>query len=1480
MKQITLIGFLSVLFGFRLFAQPVNDNFAAATDVTAIINAGCTSGGVYTTVAGTADQAKGSCWTNGPNKNVWFKFTATATSFINVQVKVSGAGETMRYPFVALWDGTPAQLACTNNQGAAVDISMSYHGLTPGNTYYISIDNHSGGTYGKFDICLSDVVDYDYPEGATDLTASINGGCSTGGTYSTLFGSADHAKGSCWTNGPNRNRWFKFTATATTFINVQVKVAGGQTMRYPFVALWDASYTQIACTNNQGAAVDISMSYYGLTPGNVYYISVDTHSGGTYGTFDICLSDVVDYDYPEGAVDLTASVNGGCSTGGTYSTLFGSADHAKGSCWTNGPNRNRWFKFTASASTFINVQVKVAGGQTMRYPFVALWDASYTQIACTNNQGAAVDISMSYYGLTPGNVYYISVDTHSGGTYGTFDICLSDVVDYDYPEGAVDLTASINGGCSTGGTYSTLFGSADHAKGSCWTNGPNRNRWFKFTATATTFINVQVKVAGGQTMRYPFVALWDASYTQVACTNNQGAAVDISMSYYGLTPGNVYYISVDTHSGGTYGTFDICLSDVVDYDYPDGAVDLNSLMNGCTSGGTYSTLFASSDHAKGSCWTNGPNRNRWFKFTATATTFINVQVIVASGQTMRYPFVALWDASYTQIACTNNQGAAVDISMSYYGLTPGNVYYISVDNHSGGTYGTFDICVSDIPDYDYPEGAVLLTNLNNYCSTGGTYSTIGGSADHAKGSCWTNGPNRNRWFKFVAISNTVTIQVKVASGQTMRYPFVALWDASYSQLGCTNNAGAAVDISLVYSSLTVGNTYYFSVDNHSGGTYGTFDICINNASSVQYYSIGNGDWSNSAVWSTTGFGGATAGTTPSAQHIVNIQDYTISVTSAQSCAEINMTVSAANTNLTIDNAALTVNGKFNATNGANFGLSAKLNNAATFTVNDDATFTRNGGTGGIQMDINNTSLFSVGKDMLWNSTAGTGSNNLITVNNSADIVVGRDVTQNYSGGQKIGFTFNNSSSFSVGRDFTFTSNAAAKTEAIFNSTSSMSIKRNIVRGATPYGMLTFNNSSSLALNGNANAQILPASAGSGGDAITYKNVTLNNSSGYFPTITMGGAATINGTLTLSDGVVQTTAANIIAMAAGATTSLGSSSSYVNGPVSYAVAASGISTLNFPVGKSTIWGPVSLTVDHSSATSYTYTSEMYNASASALGWTLAPTIDKVSSVRYWDITRSSTLNLNSATVTLTYDATIGVTDYTNLTVVKNTAASPTAWTDINGTATGNTSGSITSGPFTSFSRFTFGNKNGGMNPLPVELLSFDANQIDKAVEISWVTASEKNCDHFIVERSREGNAFEAVAKVTGAGNSSVELSYSTTDYEPYNGISYYRLKQVDFNGTVYYSSMIPVTFSGDLGVFSVYPTLSSGTFTVSYSGNTGQEVLLVIRNILGQEYYSKGFIIENGSFVQAINLTDKLSPGVYMIVASSDDRIHEKKIIIK
>ena len=79
------------------------------------------------------------------------------TGFINVQVKVSGAGETLRNPFVAIFDASLTQVACQNYQGAAVDDCLGTSGLVPGNTYYIAVDNYAGYA-GSFDLCLSDAA--------------------------------------------------------------------------------------------------------------------------------------------------------------------------------------------------------------------------------------------------------------------------------------------------------------------------------------------------------------------------------------------------------------------------------------------------------------------------------------------------------------------------------------------------------------------------------------------------------------------------------------------------------------------------------------------------------------------------------------------------------------------------------------------------------------------------------------------------------------------------------------------------------------------------------------------------------------------------------------------------------------------------------------------------------------------------------------------------------------------------------------------------------------------------------------------------------------------------------------------------------------------------------------------------------------------------------------------------------------------------
>src|SRR6202012_1646971 len=112
-------------------------------DFTALINS-CTSGGTYTTQFATPDQTAASCWSNGPNNNVWFKFTATSTGFINVKVKVSAPVETIQNPFVAIYDASLNPLTCQNYQGAKTNLSLSYLGLTPGSTYYIVVDNYAG----------------------------------------------------------------------------------------------------------------------------------------------------------------------------------------------------------------------------------------------------------------------------------------------------------------------------------------------------------------------------------------------------------------------------------------------------------------------------------------------------------------------------------------------------------------------------------------------------------------------------------------------------------------------------------------------------------------------------------------------------------------------------------------------------------------------------------------------------------------------------------------------------------------------------------------------------------------------------------------------------------------------------------------------------------------------------------------------------------------------------------------------------------------------------------------------------------------------------------------------------------------------------------------------------------------------------------------------------------------------------------------
>ncbi|MFK5883969.1 MAG: hypothetical protein QM489_06450, partial [Candidatus Izemoplasma sp.] len=239
---------------------------------------------------------------------------------------------------------------------------------------------------------------------------------------------------------------------------------------------------------------------------------------------------------------------------------------------------------------------------------------------------------------------------------------------------------------------------------------------------------------------------------------------------------------------------------------------INHSSNNCSPDAAYTTINATADGLKGSCWENGPNYTVWFKFVAT-TVYVNLDLKVGGAEgSMRHPNMALWESdATTQLNCVRRIDASTDVQISHEGLTIGNTYYISVDNYVGGGYqGTFTLCIDNQATYDHVAGAITITHSTNNCSANAAYTTMFASADGLKGSCWENGPNYTRWFKFVATSAKVTLDLKVGGAEgSLRHPNMALWESdATTQVACVRRIDASTDVQISHLGLTIGNTYY------------------------------------------------------------------------------------------------------------------------------------------------------------------------------------------------------------------------------------------------------------------------------------------------------------------------------------------------------------------------------------------------------------------------------------------------------------------------------------------------------------------------------------------------------------------------------------------------------------------------------------------------------------------------------------------------
>ena len=178
-------------------------------------------------------------------------------------------------------------------------------------------------------------------------------------------------------------------------------------------------------------------------------------------------------------------------------------------------------------------------------------------------------------------------------------------------------------------------------------------------------------------------------------------------------------------------------------------------------------------------------------------------------------------------------------------------------------------------------------------------------------------------------------------------------------------------------------------------------------------------------------------------------------------------------------------------------------------------------------------------------------------------------------------------------------------------------------------------------------------------------------------------------------------------------------------------------------------------------------------------------------------------------------------------------------------------------------FTVGSIDTSQTPLPIELVHFSVKKMHRGqVQLSWQTASEINNDFFTVERSSDGINWEEITTVDGAGNSTSTLTYSEVDNHPYDGVSYYRLKQTDFNGQFEYSQIRSVHILQQLDSYiKIYPNPTTNQITITGSAKELEEIMLY--NALGQNVTSLIERVRTSENQWVIDLS-KLNTGIYNI----------------
>lgn len=187
------------------------------------------------------------------------------------------------------------------------------------------------------------------------------------------------------------------------------------------------------------------------------------------------------------------------------------------------------------------------------------------------------------------------------------------------------------------------------------------------------------------------------------------------------------------------------------------------------------------------------------------------------------------------------------------------------------------------------------------------------------------------------------------------------------------------------------------------------------------------------------------------------------------------------------------------------------------------------------------------------------------------------------------------------------------------------------------------------------------------------------------------------------------------------------------------------------------------------------------------------------------------------------------------------------------------------------------------PLPVELISFSGESINNQIQLSWMTAMELNNDFFEVLHSGDGRTFNPIGTVKGNGNSDQPISYDFLHSTPMLGNNYYRLRQVDFDGTEEFHSIISVyndhVRKGMEAKVYPNPSILDAMRMQILTGDDHTPITMQVLNLEGQVLVVEELaanIMMDEKFCKDINL----EPGIYITVIRQGDYVVTRRIVVK